>query len=214
MLYKLGHLNTARDNGTLLDNIITLLKTCETRLVIIDEFQQLAEKGAAKTKAGMCDWVKTLLNESQVPCLLAGIPILETIVDDNDQLSQRYPHRVSLKRLQYQRNHFEAESEWTAVLAKFSSEMIRLGKLTDYIYLSDEYFALASYVYCAGNMRGLRFLLNGAFKKSLTRGNRALTLEDFAKTANEIVLKGRIRPDINPFSMTSAELNKIVNHIS
>ncbi|MHC8376169.1 TniB family NTP-binding protein [Pseudomonas sp. MDT1-16] len=214
MLCGLGYFHSSKNNRTLLDIVITLLDTCETKLVIIDEFQTLADKGAAKTKAAMCDWVKTLLNESHIACLLSGIPTLEDIVDDNEQLSQRYPYRARLKNLTYQRNSLEIESEWTIVLAKLSSAMIELGELTDYIFLSDEYFALATYIYCAGNMRGLRFILNGAFKRALTRGDHSLTCEDFAKAADEIIFKGRIRPDINPFTTRDFELTRILNKIS
>lgn len=211
MLYRLGHPSTAPSNGTLLDRIIILLQTCETKLIIIDEFQQLAEKGAEKTKAALCDWVKTLLNEGNVPLLLAGLPGLAPIIDDNDQLSQRYPHRATLENLEYHSDHCGVRSEWTEVLAKFSAAMVELGNLTDYIFLSDEEFSLACYIYSAGNMRGLRFLLNGAFKRCLNRGDGCLTRSDFSITTCEVFFRNRIRPDINPFEATHHELNQILN---
>lgn len=213
MLCGLEYFHNLKSNRTLLDTVITRINTCETKLVIIDEFQTLAEKGAAKTKAAMCDWVKTLLNESHIAVLLSGIPSLEAIVDDNEQLSQRYPYRARLQNLKYHQNRLDVESEWTMVLAKFSVAMCELGELNDYIFLSDEHFALATYVYSAGNMRGLRYILNGAFKKSLTRGDRTLTCEDFAKAADEIVFTGRIRPDINPFISEDSELKRILNKL-
>ncbi|OOG14335.1 TniB family NTP-binding protein [Pseudomonas sp. C9] len=215
MLCGLGHFQQPKSNRTLLDTVITLLCTCETKLVIIDEFQTLAEKGAAKTKSAVCDCIKTLLNESHIAILLSGIPSLEAIVDDNEQLSQRYPYRTRLQNLKY---HYskpdQMHSEWKMVLSKFSVAMCELGKLEDYVFLADEHFALATYVYCAGNMRGLRLLLNGAFKKALIRGDRTLTCEDFIKTADQIAFMGRIRPDINPFVTDDSELFRILDKAS
>jgi hypothetical protein len=214
MLYKLGFRSNVRDNGILLYSVVTLLKTCETKLVIIDEFQQLAEKGADKTKSIMCDWVKTLLNEAGITCLLAGTPAFEAIVDDNAQLSQRYPHRVRLNNFSYGCTGFGPEPEWPKILGKFTTEMIKLGGLTRYVFLSDSYFALATYVFTRGNMRGLRLLLHAAFRRCLIRGDHELTREDFIRAADDVVFKDRIRPDINPFSVTAADLDKIMKKIS
>jgi len=211
MLYKLGSSCSARDNGTLLYSLFILIKISETKLVIIDEFQQLAEKGADKTKASMCDWVKMLLNETGVACLLAGTPAFEAIVDDNDQLSHRYPYRVRLENFSYGRQGSGVKSEWSKVLSKLTAEMIKLGELTHYIYLSDDYFALATYIFTGGNMRGLRLLLHAAFRRCLIRGDYALLQDDFIKAADEVVFKDRIRADINPFTTSAADLIKILN---
>lgn len=214
MLYKLGFRSTVRDNGILLYSVVTLLKTCETKLVIIDEFQQLADKGADKTKASMCDWVKTLLNESGIAGLLVGTPSFEAIVDDNDQLSQRYPHRIRLDNFSYDGPDHRPETEWRIILGKFSSEMIKLGELTRYVYLADDYFSLATYVFTGGNMRGLRLLLYAAFRRSLIRGDHELTRGDFIKAADDVVFKSRIRPDINPFTVEATDLQKILDKAS
>ncbi|WP_170826340.1 TniB family NTP-binding protein [Pseudomonas syringae] len=213
MLHDLGSNATARESATMQHTIVRLLKTCQTRLVILDEFQHLAEKGADKTRAIMCDWVKTLLNESGIPVLLAGTPAFEKIADNNAQLSQRYPCRLRMENFRYGPAGANIGAEWRQVLAKLTSEMIRLGEIQNYIFLSDDYFALATYIYTGGNMRGLRHLLHAAFKSSLNRGDHTLIQADFLAAADRLTFLGQIKLSKNPFAASEAELHKILHKL-
>lgn len=143
--------------------------------------------------------------------MAAGTPKFEAIFDDNSQLAQRYPVRFRLENFDYDYSEDTQKSEWRLVLAKFGSEMIRIGELTEYVYLSDEYFSKAIYIFTGGNMRGLRLLLHYVLKRSLVRGDHVLTKLDFERIADKIQFHGRIEPNINPFRCDNQMLDTILS---
>ncbi|APC18307.1 hypothetical protein BLL42_22235 [Pseudomonas frederiksbergensis] len=199
ILVKLGT-PMAGHVGALEHRIVQSLITRQVQLCFLDEFHHLATRGAEKTQRVTCDWMKYLLNESGVPICLAGEVGYDLIIDAHPQLARRYPYRIALKPLPFSRT---PDAEFRKVLSALTGEMIKLGKLEDYIYLADEHFAAAIYMGCAGNMDGLRLVLYAAFKRSLARGNRTLLSEDFASTINMLHIPTRIRPDKNPFLIST-----------
>lgn len=63
------------------------LRLRRTELLIIDEFQHVAETGAMKTRSRTADWVKSITKKLKIPVVMAGIPTIGTIIADNAQLS-------------------------------------------------------------------------------------------------------------------------------
>jgi hypothetical protein len=82
----------------LTDRLITLLNQCETRFVILDEFHHLLGKGV-KTGERVCNWIKTLVNETRVLFCLVGNPACENLLKSNDQLARRFAYRFRLTAL-------------------------------------------------------------------------------------------------------------------
>lgn len=61
MLKDLGVENAKGDQTDLTLRLYDLLKTCETKLILMDEFQHLLQRGAVRSKELVCDWVKNLM---------------------------------------------------------------------------------------------------------------------------------------------------------
>ncbi|RLA43763.1 MAG: hypothetical protein DRR42_21330 [Gammaproteobacteria bacterium] len=56
--------------------VVTLLKNCGTVMLIIDEAQHLVDGNKInKTPAEVADWIKQLMNDSQVSVSLIGTPV-------------------------------------------------------------------------------------------------------------------------------------------
>ena len=79
--------------------IIERLITMEVKLVILDDFHYIAEKGLSKTKSSLCKWISLLLNKSGIPFLISGSSKAEATIDTVEELSDRFPYRARLQPL-------------------------------------------------------------------------------------------------------------------
>lgn len=50
-----------------LEQLLTLLRSCKVRLILLDECNHLADRGAQKTHHSMADGIKELLGRGQRP---------------------------------------------------------------------------------------------------------------------------------------------------
>lgn len=164
--------------------IIERLHIMQVKLVILDDFHHIAEKGQSKTKSSLCSWISILLNKSGVPFLLSGTPAGETIVNMIQELSDRFPYRAKLKILPIAEE--TSSSSFAGVLSGLQKELIRLGQLKTFIHLTDPNHYIAIYLSTQGNFRKLSNLLHDGFRISLLRGDHTLTLNDFAEAADDL----------------------------
>lgn len=164
--------------------IIERLHTMEVKLVILDDFHHIAEKGQLKTKSSLCNWITKLLNKSGIPLLLSASPTAETTVNRVQELSDRFPYRARLKLIPLTEE--TSNSVLIGVLSSIQKEMIRLGNLQSYIHLTDPKHYIAIYLSTRGNFRKLSNLLHDSFRIALTRGDYTLTLSDFAEAADDL----------------------------
>ncbi len=77
------------------------LRLWQTELLIIDEFQHVAETGATKTRSRTADWVKSITKKLRIPVVMAGIPSIGTIIADNAQLSSITSFRRQIHSYDY-----------------------------------------------------------------------------------------------------------------
>ncbi|MNC24392.1 hypothetical protein D3C75_724450 [compost metagenome] len=200
--------STRGTGSSLQQQILTVLKSRETQLVILDEFQNFAEKGAEKTKTETCNWIKYMLNQSGITFLLSGEPDNNKIITPLAQLSARYPYRINLSPLTYSA---DPHSEFRTILALFSAEIVKLGKLHSDLFLADEHMSAAIYMASGGNMRCIRRLLHGAFKQAIIRGDGMITNLDFSSTVDLLDLPERIGKKTNPFLISTKRVSKAIS---
>lgn len=89
-------------NGTIAAQtlrVYRLVKQCQVKLLIFDEFQHFAERESFKLNRTVSDWTKNFMGETKLPLILFGTPKSAEILDgkENDQLRRRFPFRISLK---------------------------------------------------------------------------------------------------------------------
>ncbi|QXH74793.1 TniB family NTP-binding protein [Pseudomonas atacamensis] len=162
--------------------IIERLRIMEVRLVILDDFHHIAEKGQFRTKSSLCNWIIKLLNKSGIPLLLSGSPAAENTIDAVQELSDRFPYRARLSPMPLSADN----SVLLGVLSNLQKEMIRLGNLQNYIHLTDPKPYLAIYLSTRGNFRKLSDLLHDSFRIALLRGDHSLIQSDFAEAADDL----------------------------
>jgi ABC-type nitrate/sulfonate/bicarbonate transport system ATPase subunit len=182
--------------------IVRRLHTLETRLLILDEFHHVADRGQEITKKAICSWLTELLNKSKITILLSGLEKISTIINSIPELSGRYSYRAVIEELNYC-NAAEAPI-FLSVLAGLQKEMIRLGNLEKYIHLTDPKLYKAIFLATGGNFRVLSTLLNDSFKISLERGDNTMMIADLIAACNDLYF---IQLHGNPFSMSVKELD-------
>lgn len=184
--------------------IIERLKTMEVKLVILDDFHHVAQKGQSKTKSSLCSWIIKLLNRSAIPFLISGSSVAESTINTVQELSDRFPYRARLQRMPLADE--TSTSVLLGVLSGLQHEIIKLGNLKEYIHLTDSNHYKAIYLATQGNFRKLSDLLHDSFKIALTRADHTLKLTDFAEAAEDLYFCS----SPNYFRMTPTQLNKFL----
>jgi hypothetical protein len=75
-----------------------LMKECRTELTFLDEFQHFVDKDSQKVLKNLSDWLKNLIDETNRPIIMCGMPYADIILDapGNEQLQRRFSVRASL----------------------------------------------------------------------------------------------------------------------
>ncbi len=97
MLFQLG--DPMFNRGSAVEKtgrILNYLKQCEVKLIIFDELQHFIDQGNKAAPRQVSDWLKTLIDQSQVSAVLMGLEQSEHILQINEQLRRRFSRRVDL----------------------------------------------------------------------------------------------------------------------
>ncbi|MCO6060205.1 TniB family NTP-binding protein [Pseudomonas sp. MOB-449] len=205
ILEELGSHKNNQSLSALENRLYTLLDTCRTQFVTLDEWQHLIKRGAEPTRDAVCDWVKVFVNTFNGTVMLAGTPECESIVDYHEQLAGRFPYRAYLRNFSI---GTPGDIElFSSLIGAFANEIIRTMPLHDIPPLTDDKFVLALYANSAGNLRFLRLLLHAALTNALERTDGTLTKSDFSHAFTRIHSPKRLTKE-DPYEMTLLELQK------
>lgn len=79
--------------------LLTLLRECRVRLVILDEVNHLVERGKAATHYAVGDWIKQLTDKAGISFVLAGTPIARVLLLTNSQIRSRFGEDIAIDPL-------------------------------------------------------------------------------------------------------------------
>jgi Cdc6-like AAA superfamily ATPase len=97
MLRKLGDPSPSTGNiSGKTHRVITLCKACKVEVVLFDEVNHISDRGQYITHYMVGDWLKSLIDQLEVPTVLVGLPKLERLLQVNEQLRRRFSKRMSL----------------------------------------------------------------------------------------------------------------------
>jgi GTPase SAR1 family protein len=99
MLNAVG--DPAADKGTVSSITLRLrkyLQGCDIELIILDEFQHFDERQSKNVLKTISDWLKNLINQTQIPIVLVGMPGCESVLEakGNEQLKRRFSSREQM----------------------------------------------------------------------------------------------------------------------
>jgi hypothetical protein len=98
LLHALG--DSAADKGTAVNQtlrIIKMVKDCGVEMIILDEFQHFIDSDSDVVLGNISNWLKDLINETEKPVILVGMPHSELVLAANPQLERRFSMRESLE---------------------------------------------------------------------------------------------------------------------
>jgi len=186
--------------------IDTLLRTCKTDLMMLDEFHHLLNDrtDAAKVR----NWIKALINESKVPIVLVGEPGCEALIDSDLQLKRRFPVRINLDKLDFYSNG--GAGEFIHFSQSVSVAITKVCKLVSFPKMNTEKELYPLYVATGGYPSSMLTLLKEAVYLALKRGENSVSMEDISQAYDSVTLAHSLVSKGNPFQMKLSELIKSI----
>jgi len=172
------------------NQLLTLLKGCNVRVVILDEVNHLADRGAAKTHYQIGDWIKQLSRRSGVPIVLAGTPSASILWETNEQLADRY-EVVTVEPLSMEPHRVR---ELRSVLMTFQ----RLMDGLNVVDLTHDKNCRSIVFATAGRLRDIRKLLVRAVDIAQSEQSLDITRSTLARAFTQVIYPGAT-PKRNPF---------------
>lgn len=177
-------------NGTL----IKLFAECRTLVLMIDESQELVERGTKKQHMELADWFKWLMNETGVSIVLLGLPYLTNIFKVNSQLRRRFSESYDLKG--WRLDNSEEMDEFQNVVYTLVSESGYPGSLD---ILLDNKFLESLQFATNGTIAHMVTVVAEAVRLAADSNSRALNTKHF-ETAFITKIWHDVTAKRNPFS--------------
>ena len=180
--------------------IIKLVEDCGVELIILDEFQHFIDSDSDVVLVNISNWLKDLINETEKPVVLVGMPHSEAVLSANPQLERRFSMRESLEPFGWDAS--AKQGEFRSFL-KHLDRKLPLPKRSDLAS-----YELAFRIYCATDgligyvMKLVRRAATLAVDEKLERVDMELLAESYDER-----LSSRLPRRANPFRAALEELS-------
>ena len=215
--YK-GSLNGTSD--TLTDLVLTMLKQAGIQAVFLDETQHLQALGMSangyshKLRESL-DWIKSLINKTEVTFVLMGMPPLVGLIEADEQMTRRFSKIYYLKPFPVPTQPEEADGPSANVLGGFVDTLLNTACQLDYF---DEYEhfgdnpgnAARIYLATAGTPARINSLVISAARQAYDAGDRRITLGHFAKAYHPEKI---VRAEISRVMESNAHLARTMSRL-
>ncbi|WP_082793240.1 TniB family NTP-binding protein [Collimonas pratensis] len=203
LLEQLGDPSPNRGNATsLTDRLCKLIKLCRTKIIILDEFHHLlAESSVGEARTiKICNWLKTLINETGVMVCLVGLPACEALVNHDSQMSRRFTHRFRLKELSIGTS--SAPGPLQGFLLALSKEFVARLNLDGFVDFKEHLHVLQMWAATSGNPAFVSLLLKEATSIALSAGRNTMVVSDLDEAFSRGITLSVARTSTNPFTMS------------
>jgi len=203
MLRKLNDPNpSAGTTVSMTRRLCRLLAQCETKLVLLDEFHHLLSLRKTNTRLNtrICNWVKGIVNETNVSFCLIGLPEFGDVLTRDSQLARRFPRSFLLRPLTLDGGNLQS------FFKEIFEKVIFFLNLSDFPDITDEIFLLRIYAATAGNPSFIMSLIKEAVFVGLRNGGNSVTENDFSIAWSYGIVTSASLTFENPFTMTSVAL--------
>lgn len=172
---------------------------CEVEMIILDKFQHLIDRDTKHVLGVASDWLKTFIEEVNIPVVLCGLPESKRIFEYNEQLDGRYTNRFYLLPFSYETQ--KERTEFRSFLLSVD-ENLPFPKKSN---LADPNIASRIFYFSLGSTRYTMDLIKNATKEALKAKNECITYDNLRDAYYK--MKKSNRPyAINPFEINNFEL--------
>jgi len=190
----------AKTKEELFERIQILCRECRVELIILDEVQTVIQNRSSGVVASISDWFKDLMNDTNVPIVMVGMPWCLGFVQDNDQLDTRVGYRYYLESFRV--------SERFDQYIKFISLFSRNFDFDEKFSLSELENAYRLFAYSSGVVRATVGQIIKATNIAKSR-NQGVDLECFQEALRSRGIKDESNVFIIP--VKKLELREIVD---
>lgn len=172
-----------------------LMKECRVLTLVLDEFHHFYDKGSHKVQHHVADWLKNFVGKTKVILLVSGLPSLQFVIDQNEQLAGRFTSPIHMPRFDWHKK--DHREEWIAILGAFTEG---LGSKFDLPELDGDDMALRMYCATGGLMGYLTKTLRQAVWSAVDANKNVITMKDIELAyAESIWSRERLSHLPNPF---------------
>lgn len=152
--------------------LLTLLRAVRCRMIILDEFQHLCDKGQDKILRRTADWLKMLVDSKEWALVAVGLLESASVIQSNRQLKERFDAAIKMPMFDWRED--ASRREFKAVLNGFQ-EQLEPFELPD---LMSNGMALRMFLATAGRIGIAAKLLDRAVRNAIKRGSVKIRTED------------------------------------
>lgn len=212
MLEELGCYDIKGTGEQLNYRLRTLLRECDTKLIMLDEFHHIYSASALKnrTTENVANWIKTLADESKITICLVGLPDIKDHLHLDSQLQRRFSYVYTLNPLSISENTAEIYNNFLKHTEEFYNKKLAVNfdpPLTSQTMLRRIYLATA------GIQAYIIQLIQESCIIALSSQRKTITISDFhsAFSLNSTIYMPLTKKPI--FSIPNLDLNKLVESI-
>lgn len=185
----------------------TLLGAVGCKMIVLDEFQHLCDKGQQKQLRLAADWLKTFLEISNRGLVAIGLPDAAAVVQNNPQLSKRFDDELVMPLFNWRDRG--SVMQFRGVLRQFQKELAPF----ELPQLDAPEMALRIYLATAGRVGLLAKLLERAVRDAVRQRRRQIRMSDLAAAYRRAVWGAKRFPvEGGPFQAAEERLNSSVVH--
>jgi len=184
-----------------------LLRVCRTKIILLDEFHNLlAEAAAGQPHANkVCNWLRTLINETRVMICLVGLPSCEALVSYDHQMARRFAYRYRLQDLQCGTE--EKPGDLRGFLTAFALRSLETMQMTSDLDFSEHYRAQQIWGATGGSPAFIALIFKEAASLALMDGGRTvLQISDLASAFDQGITLPAAKISGNPFRVSQFAL--------
>lgn len=177
-----------------LARVIMQLEQCECRMLVLDEFQHLCDKGQNQTLKRTTDNLKALVEPNKWALVASGLSESRRVVDFDSQLEGRFDAEVEIPRFDWM--DADSNEQFRGVISAFQGAVHPF----DFPSFDDEDMALRLYLATGGLMGLLVKLLHRAIDDGIRDSRTAVDLRQLEQAYRRAIRQSsRIEPGQGPF---------------
>lgn len=181
--------------------LFTQLDAVQCRMIILDEFQHLCDKGQKKQLDLLADWIKVLMESRQYGVIAVGLPIAASVVNTHPQLRNRFDDGLRLPLFDWQDT--ASVSQFRGILLQFERQLAPF----ELPALTGQEMAFRMYLASAGRIGLIAKLLDRAVADAIRNSTLVIDLPALARAyARAIWSASRFPVEGGPFG---AEIEKL-----
>lgn len=210
MLAKLNDPKPLLGNvANMTQRLCTLLKSCGTKIIFLDEFHNLLkiEKRSTHVNEIVCSWIRGLVNETGVTICLVGTLSCASIIDADTQLARRFKWKFRLDGLKP--SHGELFGYLPPFLDQLCKQALSRVVLAAMPQLNSQLNSIRMYVATQGNPSFIMALTKEAILIAISEGRNHVEIDDFGYAYDTGITLSVSLSRENPFRLSESQLARV-----